>query len=102
MGSGGVSAVIGASDLVAISVATFADQGNQFNRALQPSGQVAETEVNVPEADRRRRRTSAGLAVVSEFTNSSQCSHSSCNRLCTRVKKSPAGERLCVLNVCSE
>ena len=56
VGSGGVSAVIGASDLVAISVAALADQGNQFNRALQPSGQVAETEVNVPEADRRRRR----------------------------------------------
>ena len=43
-----MSAVIGASDLVDTSVASFAKGGNQFNRALQLGVEVVENEANVP------------------------------------------------------
>jgi len=48
IGSGGVSAVIGASDLVETSVASLAGGGNQFNRALQLGVELAKKEANVP------------------------------------------------------
>ena len=43
-----MSAVIGASDLVDTSVASLAQGGNQFNRALQLGVELAENEANVP------------------------------------------------------
>ena len=64
-GSGGVSAVIGASDLIDTSVASLAKGSNQFNCALQLGVELAENEVNVPVGGLTRSTSSNATAGVS-------------------------------------